>query len=85
MKPILVFDVPTPKEQDSWRSYGAIQTPAAAREEAVRIEKELGEKATVVATGGYGSIFAKETVIFKAVNPDITLIGLRMIYQMNKV
>ncbi len=49
------------------------------------IEKELGEKATVVATGGYGSIFAKETGIFKAVNPDITLIGLRMIYQMNKV
>ena len=31
VKPILVFDVPTPKEQDSWRSYGAIQTPAAAR------------------------------------------------------
>ena len=48
------------------------------------IEKELGEKATVIATGGYGSIFANETDIFKAVNPDITLIGLRMIYQMNK-
>jgi type III pantothenate kinase len=48
------------------------------------IEKELGEKATVVATGGYGSIFAQETKIFKFVNPDITLIGLRMIYQMNK-
>ena len=48
------------------------------------IEKELGEKATVVATGGYGSIFAQETNIFKVVNPDITLIGLRMIYQMNK-
>jgi type III pantothenate kinase len=49
-----------------------------------RIEKELGEKATVVATGGYGSIFAKETDIFDVVNPDITLIGLRMIYQMNQ-
>jgi type III pantothenate kinase len=49
-----------------------------------RIEKELGEKATVVATGGYGAIFAKETNIFKVVNPDITLIGLRMIYQLNK-
>ena len=49
-----------------------------------RIEKELGEKATVVATGGYGSIFAKETNIFNVVNPDITLIGLRMIYQMNQ-
>jgi len=49
-----------------------------------RIEKELGEKATVVATGGYGSIFAKETTIFNVVNPDITLIGLRIIYQMNQ-
>lgn len=49
-----------------------------------RIEKELGEKATVVATGGYGSIFAQETDIFNVVNPDITLIGLRLIYQMNK-
>ena len=41
VKPILVYDVPTRKEQDSWRSYGAIQTPAAARDEAARIEKEL--------------------------------------------
>jgi type III pantothenate kinase len=49
-----------------------------------RIQKELGEKATVVATGGYGSIFAQETDIFNVVNPDITLIGLRLIYQMNK-
>jgi type III pantothenate kinase len=48
------------------------------------IEKELGEKATKVATGGFGAIFAAETNIFKVVNPDITLIGLRMIYQMNK-
>jgi type III pantothenate kinase len=48
------------------------------------IEKELGEKATVVATGGFGAIFAQETNIFKVFNPDITLIGLRMIYQLNK-
>ena len=48
------------------------------------IEKELGEKATVVATGGFGAIFAQETTIFKVVNPDITLIGLRMLYQVNK-
>ena len=48
------------------------------------IEKELGEKATIVATGGFGAIFAQETTVFKVVNPDITLIGLRMLYQMNK-
>ena len=49
-----------------------------------RIQKELGEKATVIATGGYGSIFAQETDIFDVVNPDITLIGLRLVNQMNK-
>ena len=49
-----------------------------------RIVKELGEKATIVATGGYGSIFAQETDIFDVVNPDITLVGLRLVYQMNK-
>jgi type III pantothenate kinase len=49
-----------------------------------RIQKELKEKAKVVATGGYASLFAKETKIFDEVNPDLTLIGLRLIYQMNK-
>ncbi|MDD5190551.1 MAG: type III pantothenate kinase [Dehalococcoidales bacterium] len=49
-----------------------------------RMEAELGQKATIVATGGFGAIFAKETDIFNVVNPDITLVGLRMIYQMNK-
>jgi hypothetical protein len=43
VKPILVFDVPARKDRDSWRSYGGIQTPAAAREEADRIDKELGQ------------------------------------------
>lgn len=43
VQPILVFDVPTRKERSSWRGYGGIQTPEAAREEAGRIEKELGQ------------------------------------------
>ncbi|MFC2005209.1 type III pantothenate kinase [Chloroflexota bacterium] len=49
-----------------------------------RIQKELGEKATVVATGGYAELIAKETGVIDKVNPDLTLIGLRLIYQMNK-
>jgi type III pantothenate kinase len=49
-----------------------------------RIQKELGEKAKVVATGGYASLIAKETNVFDEVNPDLTLIGLRLIYEMNK-
>ncbi len=43
VKPILVFDVPTRGDRTSWRGYGAIQTPEAAREEAARIEQELSQ------------------------------------------
>ena len=49
-----------------------------------RIQKELGEKALVVGTGGYASLIAKGTKVIDEINPDITLIGLRLIYQMNK-
>jgi len=49
-----------------------------------RIQQELEEKAMVVATGGYAELIAKETKIIDIVNPDLTLIGLRLIYQMNK-
>ena len=49
-----------------------------------RIQRELGEKATVVATGGYAYIIIPETTIIDTVNPDITLIGLRLIYEMNQ-
>ncbi|MBI4267527.1 MAG: type III pantothenate kinase [Chloroflexi bacterium] len=49
-----------------------------------RIHQELKEKATVVATGGYSELMAQETKIIDAVNPDLTLIGLRLINQMNK-
>ena len=50
-----------------------------------RMQKELGEKATVVATGGYAELLAGETEVIDEVNPDLTLIGLRLICQMNKV
>ena len=47
--------------------------------------EELEEKAkVVVATGGYASLMAKETSVIDVVNPNLTLIGLRLIYQMNK-
>ncbi|MFC2072668.1 type III pantothenate kinase [Chloroflexota bacterium] len=50
-----------------------------------RIKQELGEKATVVATGGYAELVARETAVIDRVNPNLTLIGLRLIYLMNKV
>ena len=49
-----------------------------------RIQRELGEKAKVIGTGGYAEIIAQETKIFDIVNPNITLIGLKLIHQMNK-
>lgn len=48
-----------------------------------RIQKQLGEKAKVVATGGYTRLIVGETPSIDLVNPDITLIGLRLIYLMN--
>ncbi len=49
-----------------------------------RIQQELGEKAKVVATGGYAELLAEETAVIDVVNPNLTLIGLRLIYLMNK-
>ncbi len=49
-----------------------------------RIKQELGDKAKVVATGGYAELLARETPAIDEVNPDLTLIGLRLIYDMNK-
>ena len=50
-----------------------------------RIQRELEEKATVVATGGCAELIARETAVIDIVNLDLTLIGLRLIYLMNKV
>ncbi len=49
-----------------------------------RIRQELGGEARTVATGGYAEIIARETPVIEIVNPDLTLIGLRMIYDMNR-
>jgi type III pantothenate kinase len=49
-----------------------------------RIQKELDEKALVVATGGYAGLIAEETSAIDIVNPELTLIGLRHIYYLNK-
>ena len=48
-----------------------------------RFKKELGDNARVVATGGLAELIAKETNIFEAVNSDLTLLGLRLIYELN--
>jgi type III pantothenate kinase len=49
-----------------------------------RIDQELGTKAKVIATGGQAYPFAEEIAAIDVVNPSLTLIGLRLIYEMNK-
>ena len=48
-----------------------------------RFKKEIGEDTRVVATGGLASLVQKETSIFDEVNLDLTLIGLRIIHNLN--
>ncbi len=49
-----------------------------------RIQRELPEKAKVVATGGYASMIIKETGCIEEVNQDLSLIGLRVINKLNR-
>jgi len=48
------------------------------------VQKELGDKACVVATGGYADVIAKQTGVIEVVNPHLTLIGLRQIFELNR-
>ncbi len=49
-----------------------------------RFRKELGGSAKVIGTGGWSDLFARETDVFDVVDPDLTLHGLRLIYEMNR-
>ncbi len=49
-----------------------------------RIEQYLACKTTVVATGGYSQLIDEITAIDK-IEPNLTLVGLRLIYEMNTV
>ena len=49
-----------------------------------RIEQELGVKAKVIATGGEAQLLVHEIPAIEIVDPDLTLVGLRLIYEMNK-
>ena len=49
-----------------------------------RFRKELGEPAKVVATGGLAEIIAKEAPIIDIVDPNLTLVGLRIIHELNR-
>ncbi len=47
-------------------------------------EKELGKKAVIIATGGYSSVISNYlNRKFDYINPDLTLIGLNIIFKLN--
>jgi type III pantothenate kinase len=45
---------------------------------------ELGGSARVVATGGLASLIAPEAGVVDAIEPNLALIGLRLVYSLNK-
>ncbi len=49
-----------------------------------RFREELGGQAKVIATGGYAELIARETEAIDVVNMNLTLEGLRIIYDMNR-
>ncbi len=50
-----------------------------------RCEKELGKKATVIATGGYSDVLFKSTAnVFNYIDKNLTLFGLKELYYLNK-
>src|SRR3954470_7422654 len=47
-----------------------------------RIKREVGRSVTVVATGGLATLFDKHTKAFDAIEPDLTIQGLSILYDM---
>jgi type III pantothenate kinase len=50
----------------------------------MRAELEGGDRAACIATGGMADIIAGETIAIQHVDPDLTLKGLRMIWDRNR-
>jgi type III pantothenate kinase len=48
-----------------------------------RMRAELGGQARVIATGGLAGLIAAETDMIEVVEPDLAVIGLRIIHEMN--
>jgi type III pantothenate kinase len=50
-----------------------------------RIAKEIGRQARVIATGGLATLFDKHSDVFDAVEPDLTITGLAILYERSRV
>jgi type III pantothenate kinase len=49
-----------------------------------RIKKEYGKKMKVIATGGLAPLYAKACPVIEHLEPDLTIFGLKDLYEMNK-
>ena len=47
-----------------------------------RLKAEIGRPVTVIATGGLASLFDKHTELFDVVEPDLTIQGLSLLYDL---
>jgi type III pantothenate kinase len=47
-----------------------------------RMKGELGRPVKVIATGGLADLFDKHTDVFDAIEPDLTIQGLSLLYAM---
>jgi type III pantothenate kinase len=50
-----------------------------------RMKEELGDGVTVIGTGGFAETIAKETDAIDKVDPGLTLDGLRLIHELNRL
>jgi type III pantothenate kinase len=50
-----------------------------------RMIAELGQKTVVIATGGYASLIGTETLRIQHIDPNLTLEGLFLIYEKNRL
>jgi type III pantothenate kinase len=48
-----------------------------------RIKQEMEGDPLVIATGGLASVIVPETTVIDVVDPDLTLHGLRFLYELN--
>ena len=49
-----------------------------------RLRAELGVDAPVIATGGLAPVFQSELSFLQAVDPHLTLLGLRLVWEKNR-
>jgi type III pantothenate kinase len=46
-----------------------------------RLKREVGRPVTVISTGGLATLFDKHTDVFDAIEPDLTIQGLNLLYE----